>query len=408
MAENLPKPFAQARARIEAERAKAELWFTEAGKEAKTEKEKDEALVDYVFHRFMAFAQETYNASIEMDSPMAAAELRDAIEGALSTIIDQTFRSKHYCRNIPDQPFDNIGSKARFTELTANEVFSSDEWHQIQEKLKELAEWQAENSTERTPSLIGRLPKDALVRMEAATAAFMADYLPKLEREANKSGSVHDAELLRELVIHQYNLVARECMAVCESVEEFEGELRSDIARFVRYGLTQYRWLADPMREELDQGFTLFVMSMNPWAEIPEEDRATAWHVGAFTGEALSHAALRLRAEAWKHAAEGGFPEAKQADVTERSRDEPTRAEAGSAVNGPDGNGADRRAAVDAYIEEVSSRTGKRITRTDIWKSARYKSRTEFERWERNDLEHPNKTANQRFTRILTEKPHLK
>jgi hypothetical protein len=66
-----------------------------------------------------------------------------------------------------------------------------------------------------------------------------------------------------------------------------------------------------------------------------------------------------------------------------------------------------RRVAVDAYIEEVFNRTGKRITRTDIWKSARYKSRTEFERWERDDLEHPNKTANQRFTRILTEKPHL-
>jgi hypothetical protein len=69
---------------------------------------------------------------------------------------------------------------------------------------------------------------------------------------------------------------------------------------------------------------------------------------------------------------------------------------------------ATRRAEVDAYIEEVFSRTGKRITRTDIWKSARYKSRTEFERWERNDQSHPNKTAHQRFTRILTEKPHLK
>ena len=58
----------------------------------------------------------------------------------------------------------------------------------------------------------------------------------------------------------------------------------------------------------------------------------------------------------------------------------------------------DRRRAVDAYIEEVHSRTGKRITRTDIWKSARYKTRTEYERWERNDQENENRTAHERFT----------
>lgn len=66
-----------------------------------------------------------------------------------------------------------------------------------------------------------------------------------------------------------------------------------------------------------------------------------------------------------------------------------------------------RRAAVDAYIEEVFSKTGKRIRRTDIWKRAGYKTRTEFERWERNDPK-VNKTANERFTKILSEKPHLK
>lgn len=68
----------------------------------------------------------------------------------------------------------------------------------------------------------------------------------------------------------------------------------------------------------------------------------------------------------------------------------------------------ERRAAVDAYIAEVFQVTGKRITRTDIWKWARYKSRTEFERWERNDPQNPNKTAHEHFTRILKEKPHLR
>lgn len=67
-----------------------------------------------------------------------------------------------------------------------------------------------------------------------------------------------------------------------------------------------------------------------------------------------------------------------------------------------------RREAVNAYIDEVLKKTGKRITRTEIWKKAGYKSRTEFERWERDDRKNVNKTANERFTRLLSEKPHLK
>ena len=77
------------------------------------------------------------------------------------------------------------------------------------------------------------------------------------------------------------------------------------------------------------------------------------------------------------------------------------------------GNGAkvDRRAWVDTYIEEVFKKTGKRITRTAIWKKAGDKSRAEFERWESFWYEKrnrkPNQAANQRFTQILIEKPHL-
>jgi hypothetical protein len=77
-------------------------------------------------------------------------------------------------------------------------------------------------------------------------------------------------------------------------------------------------------------------MRSNPWAEIPEKDRASVWHVGAITGEGLTHAALKLRAEAWKHAAEGGFPETKQAGAAKPSMDESTRTGAGPAVNGMD------------------------------------------------------------------------
>jgi hypothetical protein len=68
---------------------------------------------------------------------------------------------------------------------------------------------------------------------------------------------------------------------------------------------------------------------------------------------------------------------------------------------------ANRRKAVQAYIDEVLEKTGKRITKTDFWKSARYKTRTDFERWQRNDPK-TSRTAHERFTRLLREKPHLK
>jgi len=142
---------------------------------------------------------------------------------------------------------------------------------------------------------------------------------------------------------------------------------------------------------------------------------------------------LSVRLEYWKKAAferglEGGI--SAQTDGSKQARNTPATAEPNFGLNLPveaEPSGgqpaeigrvvepansetpyANRRLAVDAYIEEVFNRTGKRITRTDIWKSARYKSRTEFERWERNDPKNPNRTAHQRFTRILTEKPHLK
>jgi hypothetical protein len=78
-----------------------------------------------------------------------------------------------------------------------------------------------------------------------------------------------------------------------------------------------------------------------------------------------------------------------------------------TASNHGDDGGTGRRAAVDAYIDEVFSKTKKRITRKDIWQSARYESRTEFERWERNDQKRPNQSAHERFTQILIQKPHL-
>jgi hypothetical protein len=66
-----------------------------------------------------------------------------------------------------------------------------------------------------------------------------------------------------------------------------------------------------------------------------------------------------------------------------------------------------RRAAIDAYIEEVFLKTKRRITRTDIWTAAKYKDATEFERWQRDDPK-TTKAAVKAFSRILTSKLHLK
>ena len=66
-----------------------------------------------------------------------------------------------------------------------------------------------------------------------------------------------------------------------------------------------------------------------------------------------------------------------------------------------------RKERVLAYIAEVEKLTGQRITKTEIWRAAGYKSRTEFERWERKDIR-ATSAADQNISRVLREKPHIK
>ena len=68
---------------------------------------------------------------------------------------------------------------------------------------------------------------------------------------------------------------------------------------------------------------------------------------------------------------------------------------------------AERRRRIDNYIKEVFKISRKRITRKDIWESAKYKTATEFQRWQRNE---PRSTPaiDELFTEILEKKPHLK
>lgn len=309
---------APAQAQVEAARLKAIRELEDARKVAPPESWNESwwdrcAFYAYIIQVFQAFGREACELGRQGIWPVA--RVRSEVDEFLRRLTIEEYYERgqdRYGRKLKEMT-SHIGS---LLPQVKEEIRQSDEWHQFEADLLAVAERQAEKNPKPgapAESIIGRLPKGALVRMEAATATFMADYLPKLEQEANKTGPIHDAELLREFVVHQFNVVARECMAVCVSVEEFEANLLSDIARFVHYGLSQYRWLADPMREELDTAFTFFVMRANPWAEIPGADRATAWHVGAITGEALCHAALKLRAEAWARAAEGGFGASRDA-----------------------------------------------------------------------------------------------
>ena len=96
-----------------------------------------------------------------------------------------------------------------------------------------------------------------------------------------------------------------------------------------------------------------------------------------------------------------GIGVAQAAAVLQHTRQIPSVAQT------PDGEncaGTEQRAAVDAFIEEVLQETGKRITRTDIWRAAGYKDRTEFERFQRDD---PRTTdsAKAAFYRTLKMKP---
>ena len=99
------------------------------------------------------------------------------------------------------------------------------------------------------------------------------------------------------------------------------------------------------------------------------------------------------------------FQQEKTASLSDSASKQPGKAGIDKAV---DAIARERRALVDAYIEEVLRETGRKITRRDIWTRAGYETRTEFQRWQRNDLTHVNEEANRRFVQVFTRKPHLK
>jgi hypothetical protein len=150
--------------------------------------------------------------------------------------------------------------------------------------------------------IIRRLPTEAGLRLDATIAAFMVDFVEKrkceLQRvESERERGVRAAKLLREWVIHHFNVAAREYLEACTSEGDFETELRAGLARFVQVTVGQHDWLGDAMQAELNAGFALFVMGAKP-AGIGEAERESKRHLGAMIAEALSNTSLKLIEEA--------------------------------------------------------------------------------------------------------------
>lgn len=137
---------------------------------------------------------------------------------------------------------------------------------------------------------------------------------------------------------------------------------------------------------------------------------AAAWAAQEYSDTFVYAADPTLSTQLTGSRAETAMPESARSDTTRKSERPALIGPSGTTATPVEsvlGTRSQRRAAVDAYIAEVFQATGERLTRTEIWKLARYTTRTEFERWERCDPK-TTKTATERFQKILSEKPHLK
>ncbi|MEK7750863.1 MAG: hypothetical protein AAB654_03030 [Acidobacteriota bacterium] len=137
------------------------------------------------------------------------------------------------------------------------------------------------------------------------------------------------------------------------------------------------------------------------WFESELSLRATRWAGEAHKRvQALGEQAASRSAGPWE-------PEQLAGAAAGPDSAGPEQPEAATVVRRGRGRQTERRAAVEAYIDEVHRRTGMLISRADIWKAAGYKDRRQFERWQSHDPK-ASRAANERITRILTRKPHLK
>ena len=131
-----PPAVKKARAQFEADRAKAEVWYSKAVNTAKTSEDRNATLLRYVLRVYYSLACKVINLGIELKEPVN--EIRKKVENAIPGVAEEAFRSKHYHGN------DRLRRNA-FCRWANEAIRDSPDWTKIQRKLREIAEWQAEN-----------------------------------------------------------------------------------------------------------------------------------------------------------------------------------------------------------------------------------------------------------------------
>jgi hypothetical protein len=160
--------------------------------------------------------------------------------------------------------------------------------------------------------IITRLSREARVRIDELAAAFLDVFYKKLKRanelKNRRRMRIRKAELFLELVIYTFQAVAREYMRICPSMDEFEAQLRTGLARYVEVSVGQHLWVNGAIRMELKAGLNFFRGDARPGAGISRSTRTHEWPVGTITAEALAYLARNLLAEATAHMAGRSHP----------------------------------------------------------------------------------------------------
>jgi hypothetical protein len=157
-----PPAVRKARARIEADRAKAELWYLKVIKTATTNADRNTTLLQYVLWVYFCYAREIVNLAIELKHPVDS--VRRKVENAIAGVAAEAFESKHY--NATERYF-----KAGFLKSANEAIRRSPEWTNIQRKLKQIAEWQATLAQEESQAPLKRKPKTVSKDARASLAS---------------------------------------------------------------------------------------------------------------------------------------------------------------------------------------------------------------------------------------------
>jgi hypothetical protein len=154
-----PELSPQRRARVEAERAKAEADFQSAfavldRASPDHVQEVEKLLAAYIHHVFFAFSQEALNQGF----PAELIQIKTA--GFLPLLVERTFFLKHPCARRGDRN----AHWARFQQWAIWVVHNSPSWLQVEEALVKVAERDASKpaGAQSRPNL----PREALIRIE--------------------------------------------------------------------------------------------------------------------------------------------------------------------------------------------------------------------------------------------------